>query len=70
MSEWVVGDRVIVALRNQHSWRAECDEVWGVVADIDIPGQPPGVLVQFVDPPVFNGLTTCYATHSELRKAR
>lgn len=37
----------------------------GVVEALDLPGQPPGVLVRF-DHPV-NGVETCYAAYGEVR---
>lgn len=42
------------------------DKHSGVVEGINLPNQPPGVLVRFVGGSV-NGLDTCYATHDEVR---
>jgi hypothetical protein len=69
MSEnWKSGDRVLVCLPPgrpgkllSNSWFA------GTVREVDPPGLRPGVRVD-LDYPV-NGVSDCYATHSELHRA-
>jgi len=67
---WKPGDRVIVCLPDRraprrrgqhHGW----SDVHGTVRVTDLPGRPPGVVVD-LDREV-NGVRDCYATHAELR---
>jgi hypothetical protein len=60
-----VGQRVVVRLYPtslQGDRRRGCR---GVVEALDLPGQPPGVLVRFDEP--VNGSDVCYATYDEVR---
>jgi hypothetical protein len=65
---WRVGDRCIVALPNRHAvLRAGLVDVLAEVTGVD-DGPRPGVSVRFIEPRTLNGLSTCYATHRELRR--
>jgi hypothetical protein len=65
---WKPGDRVIVRLPDgptPRGCRKREADVHGTVREVDLPGQPPGVLVD-LDREI-NGVRDCYATHRELR---
>lgn len=70
MTPWKQGDRVVIRLPAGKPWGRAARrwiDVHGTVVDVDLPGLPPGVKVEF-DNPVL-GSSWCYATHEELRPA-
>jgi hypothetical protein len=65
---WAPGDRVQVELPDKKAI-PKGRMLWfdGTVREIDPPDMRPGVIVD-LDEPV-NGVTVCFATHGELRRA-